>query len=60
MYGYFYIIMLVAAILLGIAGFLFGSIGRKHPKIWGIVLTVLVVIVVAALIGFLVTLPWGR
>jgi hypothetical protein len=48
--------MLIVPILYGIMCLLFGAIGKKYSKIWGIIQTVLLVIIVVSIVGFIGTL----
>lgn len=56
MYKYFYIIMLIGAILLGIVTLLNDVFGKRYTKIWRNIIISLAVITVVSLIGFVVTL----
>ena len=56
MYKYFYITMLIGAILLCIANLTRSAISKRFIKIWGYITSSLAVITVVALIGFAVAL----
>ena len=59
MYQYFYITMLIGAILLGITGIMTGTFSKQHMKIWARITMSIAVITVMASIGFVVTLAIG-
>lgn len=56
MYKYFYVIMLLAAILLGIITIVSSVIGKRPAKIWRVIYIGLVVIIIVSMIGMFVTL----
>ena len=59
MYEYFYLAMLIGAILLCFTAAVGCAFGKKHMGIWGKMVYGLATITMVALIGFAVTLPWG-
>lgn len=60
MYEYFYLTMLIGAILSGIISFVTAIIGKRPSKFWRMIMYGLLTVAVVGLIGFAVTLPWGR
>ena len=60
MYEYFYITLLIGAILLCLTTFVSGVISKRYKGIWRKIQYSLMTISVAALISFVATLPWGR
>ena len=60
MYEYFYLTMLIGAILSGIISFVTSIIGKRPSKFWSRAMFGLLTVAVVAFIGFAVTLPWGR
>ena len=60
MYKYFYITMLLSAILLGLITLVSSMIDRRPTKVWRCIYFSLVVIIVVMLIGFIITLTLER
>lgn len=58
MYEFFYMTVLVAVILLAITTLVYPTIRRRNAKVAGYIFCGLVVMLVAALIGFAVTVPY--
>lgn len=57
MYKYFYLTMLISAILLCITALTSVGKWKKHAKIWGYIFCGLAAITIGSLIGFAVTIP---
>lgn len=59
MYEYFYLIMLIGAILLSFTTVVTCVFGKRHMGIGAKIIYGLTTITGVALIGFVVTVPWG-
>ena len=57
-YEYFYLIMLLGAILGGFTFVVFSTINKRPNKIWQGIIMGLLAITVISLVGFIVTIPW--
>ena len=57
-YEYFYLIMLLGAILGGFTFVVFSIINKRPNKIWQGIIMGLLAITVISLVGFIVTIPW--
>ena len=60
MYEFFYMAMLLSAILAGITSLVGSAIGKCHTKVWQYIIKALLVIAVVATIGFFITVMLER